>query len=264
MPRSPKMPTPKKADGIAWQTEFLRVSAFPISGATVIPNTWREITGNDPDENEKHPPPMQSFDAGPFCEGRLSVGYQPGRIDLVLMPDTTRQLEGLQLRHVGDFDSAMDNMLSAARKAFRADMVMQRVAIGAVLLNRVESPEEGYLVLRSILPLAREIPQNASDFSCQLNVPATLSVTGISDIRINRLLRWSVGRLQNVNVVGGAGLPTQIVATSTEIYVVRAEMDINTQADLAIPLSHQNILEAIDHLAAQARAIAAHGGWFPE
>jgi hypothetical protein len=38
----------------------------------------------------------------------------------------------------------------------------------------------------------------------------------------------------------------------------------NTQADLAFALSPQNILEVIDHLAAQARAIAANGGWFPE
>src|SRR5205809_803242 len=50
MPRSRRTQTSKKADAIAWQTEFLRVSAFPISGATVVPNSWKEIAGNDPDE----------------------------------------------------------------------------------------------------------------------------------------------------------------------------------------------------------------------
>jgi hypothetical protein len=63
------------------------------------------------------------------------VGYQPGRIDLILLPDQTAQSEGLQLRHVGDFGSAMDNFLPAARKAFRPDMVMQRLAVGAVLFT---------------------------------------------------------------------------------------------------------------------------------
>lgn len=255
--------TSEKADGIAWQTEFLRVSAFPISGATVVPNSWKEITGNDPDENVKQPPPMQSFDAGPFFAGRLSVGYQPGRIDLVLMPDQTNQPEGPRLRHVGDFRLAVENVLPAARKMFRPDMVMQRLAVGAVLLHPVESAEDGYKILKSILPIAREMPESARDFSLQLNVPVTLNVTGIANIQINRLLKWAAARFQFANILGGSGVPTQIIG-GAEIYAVRVEMDINTQADLPVPLSYQNILDVIDHLAAQARAIAANSGWFPE
>jgi len=263
MARARRTQTSQKADAIAWQTEFVRVSAFPISGATVVlPNSWKEITGDDPDEISKHPPPMQSLEAGPFFVGRLSVGHQPGRIDLVLMPDQTSPSEGLQLRHVGDFGSAMDSFLPAVRKMFRPQMVMQRLAIGAVLLHPVHSVEDGYKVLRSILPVAREIPAIASDFLLQLNVPITLNVVSISDIQINRLLRWNVARFQIMNMVGGSGVPTQIVG-GTEIPVVRVEMDINTPVDLAVPLSYQNILDVIDHLAAQARAIAANRGWFP-
>jgi len=263
MPRAPRTKISEKPDGIVWQTELLRISAFPISGATVVPNSWKEITGSDPDEISKHPPPVQSFEAGPFFGGRLSVGHQPGRIDLILMPDQTTQPEGLQLRHVGDLGLAIDNVLPAARKAFRPDMVMQRLAVGDVLLHPVESREDGYKALRAILPLAREIPETASDFSLQLNVPITLSVTGIADIQINRLLKWNAARMQMMNLVSGSGVPTQIVG-GTEIYAVRLEMDINTPADLAVPLSYQNILDVIEQLAAQARAIAANRGWFPE
>jgi hypothetical protein len=264
MPRTRGTKTSKKANEIAWQTELVRVSAFPISGATVVlPNSWKEITGNDPDETSKQPSPMQSIEAGPFLGGRLSVGHQPGRIDLVLMPDQTRQSEKFQLRHVGDFGLAMENVLPAARKMFRPDMVMQRLAIGGVLLHPVGSVEDAYKVLRSILPIARDMPEAASDFSFQLNVPITLSVTGIPDIRINRLLKWVAARLQMLNMVSGSGVAPQIVG-STEFYAVRVEMDINTPADFAVPLSYPNILEVVDHLAAQARAIAANAGWFPE
>jgi hypothetical protein len=265
MPRSRRTQTSKEADAIAWQAEFLRVTAFPISGATdLLPNSWKQITGNNPDEISKHPPPMQSFEAGPFFGGRLSVGHQPGRIDLVLMPDLTTQSEGSQLRHIGDLGSAMKNMLPAAEKMFRPDVVMQRLAVGAVLLHPVETVADGYKVLRSILPVAREIPETASDFSLQLNVPVSLSVTGIGDIRINRLLRWAVARFQIMNMVGGgSGVPTQIVG-GAETHVVRVEMDINTPADLAAPLSYQNILDVINHLAAMACAIATNRGWFPE
>jgi hypothetical protein len=262
MPRSRRTQTSTKAEGIAWQTEFLRVTAFPISGATVVPNSWKEITGNDPDEIVKQPPPMQSFEAGPFFVGRLSVGYQPGRMDLVLMPDRTRQSE--QQRDVGDFSLAMDNMLPNARKMFRSDMVMQRLAVGVVIIRRIDSAEDGYKVLRTILPAAREIPENASDFFFQLNVPVTVSVTGISDLQINRLLRWMVGRFQAINMVGGSGVPTQMIVGGEEIHAVRVEMDINTPVDLAVPLSYQHILDVVDHLAAQARAIVANQGWFSE
>jgi hypothetical protein len=271
MPRSRRTQTSTKPDEIAWQTESLRVTAFPIAGATVVPNPWKEITGNDPAEIVKQPSPMQSFEAGPFSTGRLSVGYQPGRIELVLMPllplapdQINLSAEQLRQRHIGDFDLAMDNVLLTARKMFRPDMVMQRLAVGAVLLDYVESPEDAYKVLRSILPIAREIPETARDFNCQLNVPIPLRVTGISDININRLLRWNAGRLQMLGLVGGSGIPTQIVGGGEEIYVVRVEMDINTPADLPVALSHQNIVEVMDLLAAQARAIAAKGGWFPE
>jgi hypothetical protein len=173
MPRSRRPQTSKKPDAIPWHTEFIRISAFPISGATVVPNSWKEITGNDPDEISKHPPPLQSFEAGPFFAGRLSVGYQSGRIDLILMPDQNAQSEGL-LPHIGHFGLAMDNFLPAARKAFRSDMVMQRLAVGAVLLHPVGSVEDGYKVLRSILPVAREVPETARDFCLQLNVPIML------------------------------------------------------------------------------------------
>jgi hypothetical protein len=210
----------------------------------------------------KQPASMQFIEAGPFFGSRLSVGHQPGRIDLVLIPDQTSRSEGLQLSHVGDFNLAMDNVLPAARKMFRPDMVMQRLAIGAYLSHPVDSVADGYKVLRSILPVAREIPETASDFFFQLNVPITLSVAGISDIRVNRLLKWNVARMQMMNI-GGSGVPTQIVAGAA-IHVVRVEMDINSPADLAVPLSYQNILDVIDHLATQTRAIVANSGWFPE
>jgi hypothetical protein len=206
---------------------------------------------------------MQSFEAGPFLGSRLLVGHQLGRIDLVLMPDQTSKSEGLPVRHLGDFGPAMDKALPAARKMFRPDMIMQRLAIGAVLRHPVQSAIDAYKVLRSILPVARDVPETTSDFFLQLNVPVTLSLTGNSDILVNRLLKWNAVRLQSVNIVDALGAPA-LIADGVAAHFVRMEMDINTPVDLAVPLSHKTILDVIDHLAAQARAIVANSGWFPE
>jgi hypothetical protein len=62
-----------------------------------------------------------------------------------------------------------------------------------------------------------------------------------------------------MDLVRGSGVPTQIVGGAA-IHVVRVEMDINSPADLAVPLSYQNIVDVIDCLAAQARAIVANSG----
>jgi hypothetical protein len=78
MPRARRTKTAQKDHRIPWQTEHVRVTAFPISGATILPNSWKEITGKDPDEIVKQPPPMQSFEAGPFCR-RPVVGWPSAR-----------------------------------------------------------------------------------------------------------------------------------------------------------------------------------------
>jgi hypothetical protein len=238
------------------------VTAFPISAATILPNSWKDITGNDPDEVVKQAPPLQSLEAGPFYLGRLSVAHQPGRIDLILMPDTTKLSDGLA--HVGVLDLAIENILPAAQKMFRPDMVMQRLAVGAILILPVDSAEDGYELVRSTLPVARDIPENARDLFLQLNIPIGVSVTDHPEISINRLVKWQVVRLRIITgITSGAGpTPTQMV-TGPDINAVRVELDISTPPDLPFALSHQNILDLIDHLAAQARAIAANAGWFP-
>jgi hypothetical protein len=249
---------------IPWVTEVVRVTAFPIAGATILPNSWKDIAGSDPDEVLKVPPPSQSFEAGPFHTGRLSVGHQPGRIDAILMPDQTKPPDGLA--NVGPFDVAMDHVLPAAQKMFRPDMVMQRLAVGAILLYAVESVEEGYKILRETIPPAQVIPGNARDFFLQINMPIVVDVTDHPQITINRLLKWAVARLRIFEGVTASGPMQQAVQLvgGPEMVALRVEIDINTPSDLSVPLSHQNILELIDHLATQARAIVANAGWFPQ
>lgn len=248
---------------IPWVTETLRVTAFPLGGATILPNSWKDITGSDPDEVVKVPPPVQSFEAGPFHVGRLSIGHQPGRIDAILMPDQTKRPDGLA--NVGGFDLAMDHVLPAAQKMFRPDMVMQRLAVGAILLHQVESVEEGYKILRETIPFVRELPENARDFFLQLNIPIVIGVTNHPQILVNRLLKWVVARFQIFEGATDSGPMQQTVQLvgGPAMVALRVEVDINTPPDLSIPLSHQNILELIDHLATQARAIVANAGWFP-
>jgi hypothetical protein len=118
------------------------------------------------------------------------------------MPDQTKRPDGLA--NVGAFDLAIDQVLPAAQKMLRQDMVMQRLAVGAILFHGVDSSEQGYRILREIVPLARDMPDNTSDFFLQLNVPIVVGVTDHPQIPINRLLKWSVMRFRMLEGETGA------------------------------------------------------------
>ena len=262
MPSSRRSKTAQQSHSITWLTETLRVTAFTLSGASVLPNSWEDIIGVEPSEILKQPPPMQSFEAGPLFGGRLSLGHQPGRIELLLTPEIPQSPRG-EIADIGDLSLAIDQVLPIAKKLFRPDMTMQRLGVGAVLLYPVASMKEAYKFVISSLPVLRGMPENGNDFFLQINVPITVAVTEHPNFLINRVIRWHTAQVLVMNMFGGAGVPSQIAAANP-IPVSRVEIDVNTPADLPFALSYQIILEVIDHLASQVRAVGSNAGWFPE
>jgi hypothetical protein len=74
MPLSSENDTIDIENSIPWLTESLRITIF----GTVIPNTWKNITGADPAQSVKQSSPMLSFDAGTFHGGWLVVSSSKG------------------------------------------------------------------------------------------------------------------------------------------------------------------------------------------
>lgn len=203
---------------------------------------------------------MPSFEAGTFEGARLLISQQVGRYDITLSPDPANSKSGEYL-HIGDLQMAIETVIKVVHGPFKPEAAATRLAMGATLLRPVASAEDGYKLLKAMLPVARDLPEEATDFFYQVNIPISVRVSNLgADLRINRLLRWFVGILQRLDTIGGSGVPTQLVASSVGP-VVRLEMDINTPPDLSMPLTRDTILEVVDCLAAQASAIAKVGGF---
>jgi hypothetical protein len=195
------MPTPPS---FTWQTETLRVTAF----GPIVPNPWKDVIGAEPDQSVKQAPPMPSFDAGPYNGGRLAIGQQIGRCDIVLSPDAAG-VSPNEIANIGDFQLAISNLLE---EVFRPNSLATRIAIGAILLHPVASGADGYKFLKESLPIMREFPENSTDIFLQVNVPIPVTVKSLgNEILVNRVLRWNSAIFQVLNLSLGPGVPAQVV-----------------------------------------------------
>jgi hypothetical protein len=129
------------------------------------------------------------------------------------------------------------------------------------MLHLVSSPQDAVRLIKTLISIPQDLPEEASDVIYQANVPITLDVniTG-RELKINRLLKWGTGVYQILNMGGGLGDPTQMLSSAI-MQAVRFEMDVNTTAEVSILLSQHQIIEVIKALATHARAISKVGGF---
>ncbi len=133
---------------------------------------------------------------------------------------------------------------------------IERIAIGAVLLHRESTKEAGYERLGDYIPLRP--PADASDFLYQINRPVT-SGTGITNLRINRLTKWSTALFRAVEFSLVLGRATVAPVEHTAAYALRLELDINTAPDFPGPLPADRLVDIYRELMNLGRGIAAEG-----
>jgi hypothetical protein len=112
-----------------------------------------------------------------------------------------------------------------------------RLAFGAIVLCPVEDHQTGYQRLNQYVPVELD-PVASSDFIYQINRRRD-SNTGIPELVINRLSRWSVAHGTLTNFALG---PTGPIATSGPTYFAcRLQLDINTVPGSSTILPGQQI-----------------------
>src|ERR1700730_2654029 len=155
---------------IEWQTEVLRVTAF----GSIITNSWKEITGSEPDQAVRQTPPNPSFEAGPYHGGRLVVSHQGERCDIALVPDPSNATPN-EMLHLGDFQHGLDTIIKVVHNSYKSDTTVARLAVGAVMMWPVASQADGLKLLKSLLAIAPDIPEDAEEILYQVNIPIVVS-----------------------------------------------------------------------------------------
>lgn len=252
--------TPERPPTTAWLAQTLRLTAFPSPTAEIAATTWWiDLVGEPPETRVSHPRQGERRDEGPCDEGKLSLRVQPTRIDWLFTPvdDQEQRLEGIP--NIGPFLDSLDTFFPLMLRWFEFETCpsVQRLAFGSVLLQPVENRETGYRRLSTYLPAVELDPEESSDFIYQINRPRT-SRLGTSDLKINRLSKWSVATMRGVGLlVGSASVVDYDLGEA--LFACRLELDINTAQDFRGEISPDQQAIVFQELVDLGKEIANEG-----
>ncbi len=239
-----------------WQSETLRLTAFPVGGSPELtPDAWWSgVVGDTPEKQTIEPKKGMLLEEGSHQDGKLTLKVDPIRIDWLFGSLDARMSE-LELPSVGRFSETCDMFVELMGHWFSMETCpsLRRLAFGAVLLNPVESREEGYRRLDPHLPKVSLDPEGTSDFAYQINRPRE---SGDGTIMINRLSKWSVAALRFATIeVSTLPLHGPVV----EHFACRLQLDINTPPDLEVELSCEILPSLFLELVNLGKEIAEKG-----
>jgi hypothetical protein len=126
-----------------------------------------------------------------------------------------------------------------------------------MLIHPVENRQAGYTQLSDYVPV--QIEPESSDFLFQINPPNIDSATGIADLKLNRLNKWSVGAhgfvMLNLSLADGGSRAHR----ELQDFFVRLELDVNTLGTFVGALPRERLADICRELVEQAKVIATEG-----
>lgn len=242
-----------------WVAEQFRLTAFVAPAVVNHPaeEWWQEATGSAPEESTAHPKVGVRILASPFLGGKLTLRFEPGRIDWFLTPPEPGPESFGEPLMIGPVVEIVDSFSAIIDRWLRRNDLpsILRIAFGGVARHPEADMRSGYNRLPDYLPV--RIGPDATDFFFQINNPAQ-SQTAVQGLRINRLSKWSISSLVRMSLQMGSGMlvpnPAPVLG-----YALRVELDVNTFAEFQGPLPSNNLVEVYRELVAAARAIVTDG-----
>lgn len=244
----------------AWETESLRLTAFPVPASPVEDaGWWQSLIGQPPEVEVMRPREGGRRAEGAFATGRLILETSPIRIGLRLVPSLEEEAKTVGFLAIGKFTEILAPFTEVMNRWLNLDSCpeIQRIAFGAVLLASADSRASGYRQLAAYLPSVDIDPEHSSDFLFQIN-RARESATGVANLTINRLTKWSVGAM----FTGGLVLePTQILyhEMPQQYFACRLELDINTATGRREPLPRDTVPSILSELIDLGKEIVREG-----
>lgn len=238
---------------VDWKAESLRMTAFPSPG-TVLgePPNWWETAVGEPPENRVHQPKVGVIqEQGSFSNGVLTLISQPGRIDWLLAWPNREEI-------IEPFEESLGAFVPLVLRWLGDAPVLQRIAFGATLRLPVKDRIDGYKRLSSYLHHVDLDPEGSTEFLFQINRPRK-SKSGIENLSINRLSKWSVAFTQEATYTVHDPKATQFQLTGLQkdLYC-RLELDINT-APNEDDFAAKDVQQVFNELVDLGREIATNG-----
>ena len=247
----------KNQEPRAWETELLRLTGFPSAASKIEEQTWwKDVAGAVPEVRKEKPNKGELQESGQFNGGRLILQIQPTRIDWVHSaiedPDGDMTFPSL-----GSFPNSLDRFLKSILTWLNSASCpqMQRLALGAVLLQPVKDIREAYTKLSSYLGI--DIDPNSTDFLYQINRPKDCSAD-VAGLKVNRLTKWSGASLQFLEVQLDNSSSKQREIGNAQFFC-RLELDISSNTDFPGDLPQQQLPRIFELFADLGKNLATKG-----
>lgn len=230
-----------------WKVELIRLSYFSDQIENSDADKWWETIISDPPEQKVTLPKQNLYQLkSAYSNGTLVLTTQFNRADWIYTP-TEQEL------YLGTSDEAMKSFSELISRWFEISPQMKRLALGLILQMPVESKKDGYELLSKYLPNIKIDAENSTDFFYQINQPRK-TTTGVSDLSINRLMKWSVMHKKKVAITSN-----KVDFADHGNYSVRLELDMNTFSTFSGIFHRENISEIYSELNKLAKEIMISG-----
>jgi hypothetical protein len=244
----------------AWKVIILRLTAFPSPAAQLadrntVLNWWTEVVGKPPETLKSQPRTNEQLAESSFESGVLALSSNPIRIDWHYRVSEEPNDETNTLPTLGSFPETLNTFFETAKSWLETETCppVARLAFGAILVRPTATRAASYELFPIYLPYNHDL-EGASDFLYQINRRRD-SVTGIPELRINRLSKWSaIEFMQTVF----AGQPSSLRQLPS-LYGFRLELDMNTFPEFEGELPHDRLPELFGELVDLGTEIAEQG-----
>lgn len=251
--------SPKLAEIDQWQANSIRLTAFPSPTAEPGKSSWwEEIVGEVPDTRVDQPRAQAHRVEGPLGPGTLTLVIQPLRIDWHLGPQKEDDSLPPSAPTIGNLPEIRQLFIDTITPWLELKGLppIQRLAYGVVVLLPVDDGPAGYEQMSAYLPAIEIDSAGSSDFMYQINRPRE-SKSGIDDMLINRLSKWSV--LKSIGSVVRLGSQVLTRFEASDYHAIRIELDINTWADFEGDLPTDGLVPLIEEFASLGNEIVERG-----
>jgi len=238
----------------AWIANSLRMTAI-LSPAAQLPkhSLWEELFGQPPENITSQPRTGVQQEDGSFEGGRLSVTVQPARVDWMLTVDNN-QATNSPIPSIGQFVDLLNLFADKMTRWLEMSPPLQRLAFGSILLLPMDEESSARQQLFAYLPFNPQNFENAQEFLYQINRPRS-STSGLSNLQINRLSKWSVIKWKIINFSPNISSYSE----SLDSLTCCIELDINTSPDYQEDLPKEKLPQIFRELVDLGKEIVKEG-----
>lgn len=242
-------PTPPAA--APWLAEQLRLTAFAESGrlTPLARDWWKAVTGTPPEKIIEEP-----------RTGVVQLQGTVGGKQLLMHADDRFDIRGLFVGPQGEpharplYADVLSPFLTLAVKWLKLKTCppIQRLAFGAVVVLPFAEVENCRNALDGYLPSVDMQETELRDFMYQVN--RRRSSNAISDLEVNRLMKWSVHSIRQVVLTAGGR-----ITVGEPTHGSKLEVDINSDPDRVGSLEANDLVPLFREFVDLADQIMAEG-----